>query len=134
RWGRRTFTEYDGLLDAAVPPPPTLAATQLETYGLCPFKFFGERILGVREIEEPEAVETITPLDRGALLHDILDRFFSQLVRDGLVPVRTEGLDECRRRLRTIADEVWRGLEKGGAVGLLCVWEGEEARSLNGLV
>ncbi|HTD48530.1 MAG TPA: PD-(D/E)XK nuclease family protein, partial [bacterium] len=133
RWGRRTFTEYDGLLDAAVPPPPTLAATQLETYGLCPFKFFGERILGVREIEEPEAVETITPLDRGALLHDILDRFFSQLVRDGLVPVRAEGLDECRRRLRTIADEVCAAFEKSGAVGYRFMWEVERARILTDL-
>jgi len=133
RWGRRTFTEYDGVLGAAVPPPPTLAATQLETYGLCPFKFFGERILGVREIEEPEAVETITPLDRGALLHDILDRFFSQLVQDGLVPVRAEALDECRRRLRTIADEVCTGFEKSGAVGYRFMWEVEKARILTDL-
>jgi hypothetical protein len=133
RWGRRTFTEYDGLLGAAVPPPPTLAPTQLETYGLCPFKFFGERILGVREIQEPEAVETITPLDRGALLHDILDRFFSQLVQDGLVPVRAEGLDECRRRLRTIADEVCAGFEKSGAVGYRFMWEVEKARILTDL-
>lgn len=133
RWGRRTFTEYDGVLGAAVAAPPTLAATQLETYGLCPFKFFGERILGVREVEEPEVVETITPLDRGALLHDILDRFFSHLVRDGLVPVRAERLDECRRRLRTTVEEVCAAFETSGAVGYQFMWEVEKARILTDL-
>ena len=92
-----------------------------------------EKLASTLKIEEPEAVETITPLDRGALLHDILDRFFSQLVRDGLVPVRTEGLDECRRRLRTIADEVCTGFEKSGAVGYLFMWEVEKARILTDL-
>jgi ATP-dependent helicase/DNAse subunit B len=38
-----------------------MAATQLEKYGTCPFRYFGDRVLGVRELDEPEAVKTISP-------------------------------------------------------------------------
>jgi ATP-dependent helicase/nuclease subunit B len=128
RWEDRRFTEYDGLLGVPVPLPPTFSATHLETFGSCPFRFLGERVLGVREIEEPEDVETLTPLDRGALIHDILERFLSGLVRDGLVPYDTARADEYRGRLRQVADDEFRAFEKSGAVGFPFMWRIEQER------
>ena len=133
RWGHPTLTEYDGVLGVPVPLPATMAATQLETYGTCPFRYFGDRVLGVRELDEPEAVETISPLDRGALLHDILEEFFAGLVKDGLVPVRVPHLDECRERLRSIAHRAFAKFERSGAVGYPFMWEVERARILTDL-
>ena len=45
RWGRPVVTEYDGALGVPVPLPPIMAATHSETYGTCPFRFFGDRVL-----------------------------------------------------------------------------------------
>jgi ATP-dependent helicase/DNAse subunit B len=133
RWGRRRFTEFDGMLGVSVPLPETMAATQLETYGLCPFKFFGERVLGVREVDEPEAVETITPLDRGAIIHDILERFLAGLAADGLLPLDRARLNEYRSRLKTIAQEAFRSFERSGAVGYPFMWRVEQERILTDL-
>ncbi|HLW61180.1 MAG TPA: PD-(D/E)XK nuclease family protein [bacterium] len=133
RWGRPRFTEFDGVLGIPVLLPQTMAATQMETYGLCPFKFFGERILRVFEIDEPEAVETISPLDRGSLIHDILDQFLSGLVKDDLVPMRTSCIKEYRERLHAIAAQLFQEFEKSGAVGYPFMWDVEQARILTDL-
>ena len=133
RWGRPALTEYDGVLGAVLPLPATMAATQLETYGTCPFRYFGDRVLGVRELDEPEAVETISPLDRGALIHDILEGLFGGLVKDGLVPVQASNFDECRVRLRSIAEGLFARFEQSGAVGYPFMWDVEKARILTDL-
>jgi RecB family exonuclease len=133
RWGRPVVTEYDGALGIPVPLPPIMAATHAETYGTCPFRFFGDRVLGVREIDEPEAVETISPVDRGALLHEILEKFFTGLVKDGLVPIHARHLDEYRHRLRFIAQGVFAEFEQSGAVGYAFMWEVEKTRMLTDL-
>lgn len=133
RWGTTRFTEYDGVLAIPVTPPPTLAATQLETYGLCPFKFFGDRILGVREIDEPESVETLTPLDRGSIVHDILERLMSGLARDKMLPLDGARIDEYRNRLKGTAHDVFREFERSGAVGYPFMWRVEQERILTDL-
>jgi ATP-dependent helicase/DNAse subunit B len=127
------LTEYDGFLGVSVPLPPTMAATHLETYGTCPFRFFGDRILGVRQIDEPEAAETISAVDRGSLLHEILEKFFAGLVKDGLVPIRPQHLDEYRRRLRSIAQDAFTGLGRSGVLGYPFMWEVDKARILTDL-
>lgn len=133
RWGTTGFTEYDGVLALPVTPPSTLAATQLETYGLCPFKFFGDRILGVREIDEPESVETLTPLDRGSIVHDILERLMSGLARDKMLPLAEARIDEYRDRLKRAAQDVFREFERSGAVGYPFMWRVEQERIVTDL-
>jgi ATP-dependent helicase/DNAse subunit B len=133
RWGKRTFTDYDGLLGEAVAVPDTLSATHLETYGTCPFRFLGSRILGVRIIEEPEAVTTLTPLDRGSIIHEILESFLSNLVRDGLLPFDRARLAEYRSRLDQTARRVFRDFERSGAVGYPFMWKVEQEHILTDL-
>lgn len=128
RWGAPRLTEYDGMLATDVKMPPTLSATQLESYGTCPFRFFGERILGVREIDEPESVETLTPLDRGHIIHQILERFMRGLVEDNLVPLDPARRDEYQERLRVITDRVLWEFEQSGAVGYAFMWTVEKHR------
>lgn len=53
--------------------------SQLETYAHCPFKYFAERLLGIRSLEEPE--DEIEPLEMGSLLHSILYEFYEALKR-----------------------------------------------------
>ena len=51
------------------------SVSQLETYAGCPFRFFARFLLRLREREEFE--EGMTPIEKGALLHDSLYEFFS---------------------------------------------------------
>lgn len=133
RWERNRLTEYDGVLGVAVPLPATMAATYLETYGTCPFRYFGKHVLGVSEVEEPEEAETISPLDRGKIIHDILDQFLSGLVKDGQVPMQARRAEAYRRRLEKTARAALEEFEAAGAVGYPFMWEVEQARILTDL-
>ncbi len=57
--------------------------TQLETYALCPYKYFAERILKLDVFEEP--TEEIEALELGSLIHSILFNFYSKLKKDKIV-------------------------------------------------
>ena len=72
------FSEFDGVIH---PPGDlwnpfdgqrTLSATALERYAACPYRFFLANILGVRAVEEPEEGGELSVLDRGNLMHKIL--------------------------------------------------------------
>ena len=56
--------------------------SQLETYAKCPFKFFTERILSVREEKEPS--DEIEAIEMGNLLHSIFFEFFTWLRNEGI--------------------------------------------------
>ncbi len=51
--------------------------SQLETYAKCPFKFFIERVLSLKTVEEP--TEEIESMAIGTLLHKIVDLFYKEL-------------------------------------------------------
>ncbi|MEJ5351986.1 MAG: PD-(D/E)XK nuclease family protein [Melioribacteraceae bacterium] len=51
--------------------------SQLETYAKCPFKFFMERIIGIKVIEEP--TEDIEAIELGNILHSILYKFYTRI-------------------------------------------------------
>lgn len=53
-----------------------LSPSWLEIYAACPFKFFVERILEVKESKEPS--EEIEALEIGYVLHKIFERFYSE--------------------------------------------------------
>jgi ATP-dependent helicase/nuclease subunit B len=59
------------------------SVTQLETYAKCPYKYFAERILKLKPIEEPE--EEIEGLELGSLLHAILYEFYTELKKKNIV-------------------------------------------------
>lgn len=59
------------------------SVTQLETYAKCPYKYFAERILKLKPIEEPE--EEIEGLELGSLLHSILYQFYTDLKKKNII-------------------------------------------------
>jgi ATP-dependent helicase/nuclease subunit B len=59
------------------------SVTQLETYAKCPFKYFAERILNLKPIEEPE--EEMEGQELGSLLHAILYEFYTELKKKNIV-------------------------------------------------
>lgn len=57
--------------------------TQLETYALCPYRYFAERVLKLNVVEEP--TEEIEALELGSLIHSILFNFYMALKEENIV-------------------------------------------------
>ncbi|MFH0947264.1 MAG: PD-(D/E)XK nuclease family protein [Planctomycetota bacterium] len=94
RWTERRYTCFDGLLSRGLArelleQPPGRAAgspyspSQLEEYAGCPFRSFARRVLGLPEPEEEDDLVAIDALERGSLLHSILERFLSGWIAAG---------------------------------------------------
>lgn len=72
------------------------SATQLETYGRCPFAFFGSYVLRARELDDVEA-EDPSALDRGSIIHDALAATYTRLTeRFPADPFSIEHLADAR--------------------------------------
>jgi ATP-dependent helicase/nuclease subunit B len=139
RWDTRELTAFDGVLgEAALPallqkmgPQRALSPTGLESYAKCPYQFFLSKVLGLKELEEPEAVERIDALTRGSLIHRILQRFL-----EGLGDRRPTAAqrDDDQARLREIALEECELVEQRGLTGYPALWRHDRRSLLEDLV
>jgi ATP-dependent helicase/nuclease subunit B len=133
RWQSPALTAWDGVLDPSLRDAisgsarltKVLSPTRLETYAACPYRFFLQAILGLAEVEEPEAVERISALDRGSLIHTILDRFLSETSAE--LPPDEATLQALRDRLHATAAEACDEWEQRGASGYALLWEFDKA-------
>ncbi|HUI10067.1 MAG TPA: PD-(D/E)XK nuclease family protein [Bacteroidota bacterium] len=88
------------------------SVSQLETYALCPFRFFARSVLRLTEREEFE--EGITPLEKGALLHSALFQFYTARRARGAPPLRGASADvfeEAAAELAAIASAILEPLD-----------------------
>jgi len=126
RWSGQTSTA-DSLVRVEIPDDErttTFSISALEQYKKCPYQYFSQRVLKLREVQQFDS--SLSPLESGSLLHRILYRFYraiqSAQIADGtaaapikartagapdLVPVRLvrEQETEYRTRLQSIAEE-----------------------------
>lgn len=56
-----------------------LSPTALDQYAACPFRFFASRVLGLGEREQGSERGELTPLARGLVYHEVLERFHKSL-------------------------------------------------------
>jgi ATP-dependent helicase/nuclease subunit B len=124
------LTKYDGLIHPEVATPISWTAglrrraispSRLETYATCPYQFFLRYALQLEPADEPELLERISALDRGSLIHNILDRFLTRLGPDE--PPSIERRHDHLRLLFGIASDLCRDLEQQGLVGYRLLWE-----------
>lgn len=139
RWGRRTFTGYDGILTSKEALEilrerysifkKTISPTRLEAYADCPYQYLLNVIMGVEALTEPEREVTISPPDRGKLIHDILWRFFTDLKKERgpLLQLKPEDLE----RLLETAQRKFTEFEQVGVTGFPMLWEVEKKSMLN---
>src|ERR1700733_13925215 len=105
-WSKRTIAwrESDGLISS---DPGTLAAlaghrlaarswspSTLQRFAVCPYQFALHGIYGLRPRENPEAIEQMDPLTRGALFHAVQFRLLGELKTAELLPVNGDRLAE----------------------------------------
>ena len=136
RWGDAKFSRYDGvvqspalarelgkrLYDDSRPVSPT----RLEDYAACPFSYMLRHVFGLQAADEPERAATISPQDRGSLVHESLWQFLSDAARDGSLP-----LTEAHwPRLQAVASERFAEFERRGVTGYPMLWRIEQSRLL----
>jgi RecB family exonuclease len=124
------FTRWDGNLSGArVPSPATgrpFSPTRLESWVACPFRYFLGQVLRLDRVERPEEILEISALDRGSLVHEILERFVGEqtaLPRAERIRPAEAWSPEARARLHVIADECAAGYVARGLTGRSLMWE-----------
>jgi ATP-dependent helicase/nuclease subunit B len=132
--GRRSsrFSRFDGnVAGLAVPSPAerVMSATRLENWAACPFAYLVGDVLGVKEIENPEEELTITPLNRGSLIHEILEEFVTEVLARPTQPRASDPwTDDDGERLRVIANRHCDAYEARGLSGRPVYWHRERQR------
>jgi hypothetical protein len=130
------FSRFDGnLAGLAVPSPVTTptSATRIERWAGCPFAYFVQDVLGVEAVENPEDRLEITALDRGRLVHDVLERFILEILARGPagVPKPDEPWSPAdRARIAEIGSQVCDEYESRGLTGRPIFWRRERVRIL----
>lgn len=98
--------------------------TGLQQWATCPFSYFLGKVLGLRELEDPGEAETISAMDRGTLVHLILERFFRErLGRQADAALTARDYDE----LLAVADDVESMFRARGLTGRPLLWKAEWA-------
>ena len=114
------FTRFDGNLahlssELASRGPSAataiVSATRLQSWAACPHAYFMQYVLGVDVVERPEDITQLLPLDRGTLVHAVLDRF-----------VRAGGGLADTELLHQLVDEECDRLEARGLSGRRLPW------------
>jgi CRISPR/Cas system-associated exonuclease Cas4 (RecB family) len=131
RWLKR-WTPADGLVD---PDPEALAAlerhrmgarpfspTALEHFSACPYRFLLQAVHRLQPREEAEALETIDPLTRGALFHEIQFAVSTRLRDEGHLPLDPGHLETAFAILQETADRVADAHEERLAPAIPRVW------------
>jgi RecB family exonuclease len=105
------------------------SSTRLETWANCPFRYFLTYEIGVEPTEAPEAAETLSALDRGIIIHDILDRFVKDTLSQPAASAETDA-----ERLQQIANRQLDEFERNGLIGRPVLWRLERERIRRGLL
>lgn len=115
RWIKK-WTYADGLVDPDAAAVAALARhrmgarafspTALERFSACPYQFFLQAVHRIQPREEAEALETIDPLTRGALFHQIQFEVLTALRDRGKLPLDPGHLEEAERILEEAAARV----------------------------
>ncbi|MEJ2617497.1 MAG: PD-(D/E)XK nuclease family protein, partial [Ignavibacteriaceae bacterium] len=103
--------------------------SQLETYAKCPYKYFAERVLRLKPLEEPS--EEIEALEMGSLLHNILYEFYKKIKAKGIIISKASDKDfnYARQILFRIAEEQ---INQGNFNSPLTFYEKEKILGING--
>jgi ATP-dependent helicase/DNAse subunit B len=108
-WGRPGI--YEGVLASGdiqddlanrYGPSHGWSVSRLNRYGNCPYGFFAHHILGLDALPDPE--EGMNPMQRGSLLHALLENLYDHLAEDG-VDLTVANQEKILNRLDAVCDK-----------------------------
>jgi len=122
RRGGRAFTRFDGAVGIGTvtpfDPDAPVSATRFETYAACPRRYLLGRVLGIERRTRPEELWAIEPIERGTLLHAVLEAYVLE---------RLSGVPRSLERLLAIAEERFAEADAAGLGGKPLLWRLEKA-------
>jgi ATP-dependent helicase/nuclease subunit B len=125
------FTRFDGNLAGVTLPDfassGVTSPTRLQAWAQCPHAFLLEYLLGVEVVQDVERQLEMDPLDKGSLIHEILDRFVAEQIEAGRSGPWSGVAHE---RLGAIAEEVFDEYGGKGVTGRALFWRRDRARIL----
>jgi len=133
------FTRFDGNLTGVEVRSPfegTMSPTRLERWASCPHQFLVEDLLGALPVDNPEEELSITPIDKGNLVHRALERFFGEVVArppEARPTPRDPWTEADRQRMQAIGEEECLRYERLGLTGRPIFWRREKRRLLSDL-
>jgi ATP-dependent helicase/nuclease subunit B len=113
-----------GAPEVALDSSRVQSATQLQEWATCPYRYFLNRLLHVESTDLPEDEDrwSLSALDKGTVVHRILELFFEELIASGGPQPSAPYTESERDRLHQIADEQFQRLEAEGLTGHPLVW------------
>lgn len=139
RWSRArsAWTPFDGLTRVPETAAPALASQRLgarpyslsalQKFATCPYQFFLSAVHRLQPAEEPEPLQKLDPLTRGALFHEAQAEFFRELQREARLPVRASDLPHALAVLHRVMGEVASRYHEALAPAIERVWQDEIA-------
>jgi hypothetical protein len=129
------FTEWDGNLAGRFVRSPAddnpMSPTRLESWAACGLRYFFAYVLGLHERDDPERITELGALDKGNVLHKVLEDFVREALDAGTVPAPGSPWSESqRRRIHEIGDDRFDRLERAGKTGRALLWT-EQRRALH---
>lgn len=106
----QSFAIVDPSFDGRIGPPArsdSLSVTALERLGRCPLQHFFRDVLHVKELDEAARAIAVEPRELGSLVHDLLQRIYSSLIREGAFDAP---LPQLQRRARELLEGERTGL------------------------
>lgn len=126
------LTDWDGYVAPAADASPrlsraltrTLSPTRLERWAVCPYRFFLADVLSLSALEPLEELLTISPMERGSLVHRILERFIKEAVEQqaGEIAAAAPWTPARRQRLFAIAETEFQAAAERGITGHRILW------------
>lgn len=129
------FTRFDGNLAAVageIGRPVRVSASRLQTWAKCPHQYLVQYVLGVQPVEEPERLVMISALDKGSLIHEILDEFVGAAIAEGHVFDGWGPADQARLHLMT--EQHFARYEADGRTGRALFWRRDKGQIIADLV
>jgi ATP-dependent helicase/nuclease subunit B len=106
------------------------SASSLERYGICPFQFFGGKVLKLRPLEHPEVRNQVGSLDIGNLVHAILKTAIPVLLENASVDRQTQKAVNEELELQHVAQAVFQQFAHTRPVGYFLLWQLQQERIL----
>jgi CRISPR/Cas system-associated exonuclease Cas4 (RecB family) len=139
RWGRARaqWTAFDGVtrvnsLTAPMLDVQRLAArpyslSALQKFSACPYQFLLSAIYRLEPAQEPEPLQKLDPLTRGALFHEVQAEFFRAMKAAGRLPVTAATLPAALSTVDSVVRAVATRYHEQLAPAIERVWQDEIA-------
>ena len=129
-----SFTKFDGNLSGQ-PIPSTeelpQSPSRLETWAACGFRYFLAYELGLADRDDPERTIELSALDRGSVMHSVLESFLSEVIEQGAPQPGDRWSNAQRNRARQIALDLFAQLEARGRTGRPILWATQKSDLLS---